>query len=180
MAVALALLIVAALGFGKRMAVIDPSYALVNRADEAAMDWVQANTAPNAVFLVNGFPIYGGRLVAGSDAGWWIPFLAGRDNTMPPQYAMFNEAEAAPGYGEEMVELVARLEAHGPTTPEGLAKICAAGVTHVYVGQGQGKVAKEHLKPFLNPPDLAKSPYFELVYHQDRVWVFTISGGACS
>jgi hypothetical protein len=179
-AMALLLLIVAVLGFGQRMAVIDSGFMLVNRADEVAMDWVAANTPPDAVFLVNGFLIYGGRLAAGSDAGWWIPYLAGRDNTMPPQYAMFNEAEADPGYGKALVQLVADLGEHTPTTPEGLKQICAAGVTHVYVGQGQGKIAQEPLQPFLNPADLVSSPYFELLYHQDRVWVFSLRGDACS
>ena len=178
--VAIGLLLAALLGFRERMAVVDPAYALVNRPDEVAMNWVRANTPSDAVFLVNGFPIYGGRYVAGSDAGWWIPFLADRDNTMPPQYALFNEVEAVPGYRQAVVQLVADLEEHPPTTSEGLEKLCEFGVTHVYIGQGQGKVASESLTPYLKPADLVTSPHFDLIYHEDRVWIFSVRGEACS
>jgi hypothetical protein len=173
------LLIVGLLGFRKRMAVVDPAYALVNRADEVAMDWIRANTPPEATFLVNGFLIYQGYSAVGSDAGWWIPFLAGRKNTMPPQYALFNEAEVQPGYGQAVVQLVTDLSETPPTTPAGLEKLCQFGVTHVYVGQGQGRVATIALTPYLVPDNLVASADFDLVYHQDRVWIFALKDGVC-
>jgi hypothetical protein len=178
--VVVALLVVAVLGSRERVAVVDPAYALVSQADTVALDWINDNTPSNATFLVNGFLIYGGRSVVGSDAGWWIPFLAGRNNTMPPQYALLNEVEAIPGYGGRVVQLVADLNEHAPTSTEGLEELCAFGVTHIYIGQGQGKVAREDLTPFLIPSDLVASPFFELQYHQDRVWIFAVKGDACS
>jgi hypothetical protein len=177
---AAALLILGLWGFRERMAVIDPSYALVNRPDEVAMEWVRQNTPEDGAFLVNGFLIYGGRYAAGSDAGWWIPYLAGRKNTMPPQYALMNETEAIPGYDGAVTQLVAHLGDNAPTSPKGLDKLCQFGVTHVYIGQGQGKVARESLTPYLVPADLVASPHFELIYHQDRVWVFALKDGSCS
>jgi hypothetical protein len=167
-------------GFVKQMGVVDPAYALVDPADEVAMRWIKENTPPDAVFVVNGFLIYDGYLAAGSDAGWWIPLLAGRQNTMPPQYALFNETESIPGYGRAVVDLVATLEEDPPTTRVGLRALCNFGVTHVYIGQGQGRIAMEVLDPYLDPAELADSDDFELQYHQDRVWIFSLGDGTCS
>jgi hypothetical protein len=178
--VAAAILLIAVLGFRQRAAVVNPAYALVNRSDEVAMEWIRANVPSDAVFLVNGFLIYGGAYAAGSDAGWWIPYLARRDNTMPPQYALLNERETIAGYGRAVVQLVSELDENSPVTPEGLAKLCQFGVTHIYVGQGQGKVALEPLNPYLVPADLRSSPYFDLVYHEDRVWIFAVKDAVCS
>jgi hypothetical protein len=167
-------------GFAQQTGVVDLAYALVEPADEVAMRWIKENTPPDAVFLVNGFLIYDGYLAAGSDAGWWIPLLAGRQNTMPPQYALFNEAESIPGYGRAVVDLVATLEENPPATPVGREALCRFGVTHVYIGQGQGHVAMEVLDPYLDPNALSDSDDFELQYHQDRVWIFSLRDRTCS
>lgn len=98
---------------------------------------------------------------------------------MPPQYALYNEAEIEPGYDRAVVELVATLEDSPPTTDPGLKAICDFGVTHVYVGQEQGQVAAQELDPYLKPAELAIDPAFDLVYHQDRVWIFALKDGAC-
>jgi hypothetical protein len=166
-------------GFRDRLRQLDVRHELVTRADEAAMAWIRDATPPDATFLVNGFLIYGGTSAVGSDAGWWIPLLGGRANTMPPQYALYNEAEIEPGYGQAVVELVATLEDSPPTTDRGLKAVCDFGVTHVYVGQGQGRVAAQELDPILKPAELAAHPAFDLLYHQDRVWIFALKDDAC-
>jgi hypothetical protein len=178
--ISILLIITALLGFRQRMAVIDPTFALVNRPDEVAMQWIHENTPAEAVFLVNGFLIYEGLYAAGSDAGWWIPLLAHRRNTMPPQYALLSESEAIPGYGRAVVQLVADLSQNSPTTDRGIETICQFGATHVYIGQGQGKVAQAALTPYLDAAQLSVSPYYELLYHQDRVWIFALKDGVCS
>ena len=177
---ALVLVAVALFGVRERMTVVDPAYELVNHADEVAMDWIREATPPDAVFLVNGFTVHGGRSVVGSDAGWWIPLLAGRKNTMPPQYAVYNEVEAVPGYGQSVVRLVETLDGNAPTTDVGVDALCRFGVTHVYIGQGQGQVALNELTPYLVPADLLASPDFDLLYHQDRVWIFGVKDDSCS
>jgi len=161
-----------------QMGVVDTRFALVTRPDIRAMAWIRENIPADARFLVEGFRIYGGRSAVGADAGWWIPLLARRENTMPPQYALMNEAPAEPGYSQRVVDLVAHLEEHSPASPEGLARLCEWGITHVYIGQGQGKVGAGAVQLF--PPEvLADSPAFRPVYHQDRVWIFALNPEAC-
>jgi hypothetical protein len=161
-----------------QMGVVDTRFTLVNRPDIRAMAWIRENVPADARFLVEGFRIYGGRSAVGADAGWWIPLLARRENTMPPQYALLNEAPAESGYSQRVVDLVAHLEEHSPASPEGLARLCEWGITHVYIGQGQGKVGAGAVQLF--PPEvLADSPAFRPVYHQDRVWIFALNPEAC-
>ncbi|MBN2149106.1 MAG: hypothetical protein JW726_17100, partial [Anaerolineales bacterium] len=129
-------------------------------------------------FLVEGFRHYWGTTAVGADAGWWIPFLAGRENTMPPQYALLNEAPIDAEYSSRVVALVEMLETTGLDTEEGVQAICAWGITHAYIGQGQGLVG--YTGPVLfSAEELSASPAFEQVYHQDRVYIFALRPEAC-
>jgi hypothetical protein len=142
------------------------------------MAWIRENTPPKARFLVEGFRIYGGRSAVGADAGWWIPLLARRENTLPCQYALLNERPADPEYTQRVVDLVARLETTSLATPEGVQLLCDWGITHVYVGQGQGKVGAGAAQLF-SPVPLITSPVLDPVYRQDRVYVFALNPQAC-
>ena len=101
-------------------------YSLVTWPDLNAAGWIGANTPADALFLVEGFRIYGGVTAVGSDAGWWLPLLAGRANTMPPQYALV-EQPISPGYTQRVVDLVALLEEHSPASPQGIAGAVCLG-----------------------------------------------------
>jgi hypothetical protein len=176
----LGLAIVALAGWAAvgQMKIVQPVHIMVTRPDTQAMAWIEQNTPPEARFLVEGFRIYGGRSAVGADAGWWIPVLAGRQNTMPPQYALLTEAPAEPGYNRRVVDLVAKLETDSPASPEGIQLLCEWGITHVYVGQGQGEVGAGAVQLF-PPGELASSPAYSQVYHQDRVSVFALNPRAC-
>ena len=157
---------------------MDSSFVLVTQPDAQAMAWVQEHTPAEAHFLVEGFPIMGGFSVVGSDGGWWIPLLAGRQNTMPPQYALMNEQPVEPGYTQRVVGLVAQLGATPPTSEEGLRLLCEWGISHVYVGQGQGMVGIGAEQLF-SPGELASSSGFDQVYHRDLVYIFSVKPEAC-
>jgi hypothetical protein len=159
---------------------LDPFYTLVTPPDEIAMRWIEAHTPPDSVFLVNGFSLYEGQTAVGSDAGWWIPLLAGRQNTMPPQYALFNERAIVPGYRQAVVALVRQLEQTGLGSAEGLAAACDLGVTHVYVGQLQGQMGIPVPRPLFTADELLANPAVAPIYHQDRVWIFALVEGACA
>jgi hypothetical protein len=154
------------------------TFVMVTRPDVKAMVWIREHTPPNARFLVEGFRIYEGSSAVGADAGWWIPLLAGRQNTMPPQYALLNEAPSPADYTRRVIELVARLERAPPSAPANTQLLCEWGITHVYVGQGQGRVGLAADQLF-TPQQLAASPLFSLVYHQDQVSIFALSAHAC-
>ena len=158
--------------------IIRPSFILVTRPDMRAMAWIRENTPPNARFLVQGFRIYGGRSAVGADAGWWIPLLTGRENTMPPQYALLNEVTAEPGYSQRVVDLVAQLEGASPASEQGLRLLCDWGITHVYVGQGQGKIGTGAVQLFATDA-LMSSDDFSPVYRDGRVIVFALDPQSC-
>ncbi|MFN3706383.1 MAG: hypothetical protein ACK4WM_10380 [Thermoflexales bacterium] len=166
-------------GLLSKMRIVEQRYNLVTRPDTRAMAWIREHTPADARFLVEGFRIYNGQSVVGADAGWWIPLLANRANTMPPQYAILNETPAEPGYSERLVELVAHLEEHAPASPAGLARLCEWGITHIYIGQGQGEVGAG-AKQLFAPADFVGSSAFQPVYRQDRVWIFALNPAACT
>jgi hypothetical protein len=181
--IAIAVLLLSAITWGawKQRTIADPNfYAMVTQPDRQAMNWIREHTPKESRFLVEGFTIYGGTSVVGSDAGWWIPLLARRTNTMPPQYAMLNEAPFQAGYTKSLVNLINNLNQVSPTSFDGLKQLCEFGITHVYIGQGQGNVsANRGTTQLFSPQTLLTSEVFELIYHQDRVYIFTLKPGVC-
>jgi hypothetical protein len=180
--VALALI---ALGSGawaawEQRAIAEPQiYMMVTRPDLRAMTWIRENTGPDARFLVEGFRAFYNTAAVGSDAGWWLPLLAGRDNTMPPLYALSSEKPVEPGYSRQVIDLVAALETTPLNAPEGVALLCEQGISHVYIGQLQGLVGISWLAQLYTPEELVNQPAYQQVYHQDRVYIFALREDAC-
>jgi hypothetical protein len=162
----------------QRSLVRPDQYAMITRPDLRAMAWINENLAKESRFLVEGFTIYSGYTAVGSDAGWWLPLVAGRENTMPPQYALMNERPTQFGYTTQVVELVSHLETHQPSSPDGRRQLCEWRITHVYIGQRQGQVSLSRYQLF-SPKDFISNPHFELVYHQDRVYIFNHKLESC-
>jgi len=178
MVVSMLLLVAALWGTKTRLGDVDLSFALVNRPDLRAMAWIREHTSSQAKFLVEGFRIYGGYTAVGADAGWWIPLLTQRQNTIPPQYAMFNERPIDAGHTQSVVARIAVLEEIPLSSREVLPLLCEANISHAYVGQGQGNVGAGVVQLF-DPQDLNDSPFFEPTYHRDRVWIFDFDTSMC-
>lgn len=165
--------------FGIQRLILQPqTFAIVNRPDMRAMSWIRDHTPPDSVFLVEGFRVYQGLTAVGADGGWWIPLLAQRKNTMPPQYALMNEVSLKPDYTQRVINLVAQLEKESPSSPGGVQLLCDWGITHVYIGQGQGQTGAGAAQLF-SPEQFVGSAAFELVYRQDRIRIFRLSPSAC-
>ncbi|MCW1968907.1 MAG: hypothetical protein KIH69_012425 [Anaerolineae bacterium] len=178
-----ALLVLAAWGSTWQANIVEPERQIYNWADHRAMLWIRQNTPPDARFFVNGFPAYGGSLIAGSDAGWWIPLVTQRKSTLPPltygsERGMNNEdlfARVNPLYQQLRGR---RLPDTTPvsldlTTPTALDLLRKAGVTHIYSGA----------KPF-PPPNgadrvnlelLRRHPAFKLLYAEGGAEVYELS-----
>ena len=172
----LVMLFVAAISLGgvsTRMRDVQVSqHALLTRPDLRAMAWVRANTPQDTVFLVNSFFAYGGSAIVGSDGGWWLPLLAERANTVPPlNYG--TEQGPWPDYREWINDLTGQIQKAGPDAPTTLAMLRERGITHVYVGQRQGRVNYDG-PDVLDPAALLGSSHYRLVYHQDQVRVFEV------
>jgi hypothetical protein len=183
LAEAFLLLIVGMAGFWlaweQRTVATPQTYAMVTRPDMRAMNWIRENTDPDARFLVEGFRAFYNASAVGSDAGWWLPLLAGRDNTMPPLYALSSEVPLEDGYSKRVVDLVAALETIPLDSVEGAALLCEQGISHVYIGQLQGLVGISWLSQLFSPDELLNQPFYQLVYHQDRVYIFALQEGVC-
>jgi hypothetical protein len=147
-------------------------HAMVTRPDLRAMAWIRENTPEDARFLVNSFFAYGGSVIAGSDAGWWIPLLGKRANTAPPlNYG--TEQGLQDDYRQWINELKAQIEEAGINHPETLAVLQERGITHVYIGQQRGRV-NYNGPSVLDPKLLLQSAHFRPIYHQDLVWIFEL------
>ena len=140
---------------------VEPLGAFVGYDDLPAMAWIQSNTPASAHFLVNTLhwaflPDY----VIGSDAGYWIPLLAGRSTiTLPMTYVTERSLSPNPVSG-----LIAIDQLKGDlTSPEAVALLQREGITHVYVGQRGGPIS---------PEALLQSPAFELEYQNGTAYVF--------
>jgi hypothetical protein len=160
-------------GARQRLGDMQPmSSTLVTRPDIRAAEWIQENTPQNARFLVNSFFAYGDTVIVGSDGGWWLPLLAERQTTLPP-LTYGSERGPRPDNILWVDTLTSEFQNKGITHPDMLALLRERGVTYVYVGQRQGRV--NYNGPYvLNPSELLSSPFFRLIYHQDRVWIFEV------
>ena len=121
---------------------VNPFFQLVTAADLRAMAWIRQNTPADAVFLANSERAYGGRTVVGTDAGWWLPLLAGRRGTVPVMLYL-DEGSSPPGLAQRTNDLEETVRTRGPTSAEGLAALRQAGVTHVFVGARGGYLKAE-------------------------------------
>jgi hypothetical protein len=155
-------------------------HQLFTPADERAVEWIKANTAAEASFYVNGFPAFGGSLVAGSDGGWWLPLLAGRATNLPPLtygsergldpqlYAKVN-ALAADVRGRPLRDETP--VAIDLTTAENYARLTAEGFDYVYLGAhpNPGPGAADHIDPGALRQ---RADLFHVVFEQDGVTIF--------
>ncbi len=171
---ALVLVLLGFWGLGDRMADVRPEdHALVTRPDLRAATWIQANTPPEARFLVNSFFAYAGGALVGSDGGWWLPLLANRSNTVPPLNYITDLPPDAE-YRQRINTLQHQVKEHGLDNPATIALLREEKVTHVYLGQRQGAVNSPPDQA-IDPTRLLESSNYDLVYHEDRVWIFALS-----
>lgn len=172
-AVALAVAGLALWGAGARLDEIDTqTTAMVAPEDLAAAAWIEANTPPDARFLINGFFPNAGAVV-GSDGGWWLPVLAHRQTTLPP-LLYISERGPRPDYRLWVNELYAVIHARGVTDPAALALLRERGVTYVYIGQRGGSVGYDGSEQALDPATLRASAMFRLVYNRGQVSIFAL------
>ena len=149
-----------------------PQYALASHPDLHAAAWIRQNTSQEDIFLVNSFFAYENTLVVGSDAGWWLPILAGRSTSLPP---LTYGVEKGPGldYRAWVNQLPAEIFQKSISNPDVLKLLNQRGYDYVYIGQQQGSVNFSGV--FLDLGQLLADPHFIPVYHQDRVWIFQIN-----
>jgi hypothetical protein len=157
----------------ERLNSFNSANSLVTKPDLLAMDWIQANTSPEAVFWSNRILAYSDSTLVGTDAGWWIPYLTERKNLLHPMlYA--TEQTTPPDFKIRIRELYQQIKQHEQNSVQFRDMLKNVGVTHIYIGQRRGKAGGEGNSSLLDPHVFKHSPYYETVYQQDHVWIFAI------
>ncbi len=174
---------VIAWGAAWHVQLISGNTQMVTAADLRAIDWIRVNTPTTARFLVNSFPAYGGNLIAGTDAGWWLPLLANREVTVPPLTYGSEQAELR-DYAHRVNTLAEKLRGRSLrnpapvsvdlTTDQAIMLLRDAGITYVYSGAHPFPSAREADR--INTHRLRASPLFRLLYDQDGVEIFEFLG----
>ena len=170
----LILLLIASLNVRPRLNDVQvASHSMVTRPDLRAFQWIDQNLPGDAKFLVNTILAYNGTTIAGTDAGWWIPLLAHRDNSVPPM-TYNSEIGPLPNYQSWANQPAFSIIDNGLVSEKTLSLLNERGYHYIYIGQQQGSVGQI---PPMEPMRLARistSPHFHLIYQQDRVWIFKI------
>jgi len=152
-------------------------YAFITTPDMQAMQWIKENISPGAFFLVEGMHENWITNIIGTDAGWWMPLLANRQDTIPPQYALANEQPVEKDYTQHLAELQSALEKTSIGSKEAIKQLCDFGITNIYIGQKQGTVG-DQAQPLYTPGDLAENSLIRLIYHRDKVYIYSLEN-AC-
>ncbi len=121
--------------------VVNARTVLLQETDMPAIDWARKHLPEDSLTLVNTEPWQAG-MPMGSDAGWWLPYLAGRTVTFPSVLvSQGNEA-----YRRRTMELAETvMQAQELTAPDFIAGLVDAGVTHLFVGTRGGPLQPERL-----------------------------------
>jgi hypothetical protein len=174
--------------------IADPaSYGFVHSPDDEAFAWIQANTPPNAKFLIASTFSYAGRGLTASDARMWLPQLANRDTSIPALSAwqerpidpeFFTDTRKLAAYtqkvgqpGQTSDSLQENLLKKGVITstadlssPQALALMQKLGITHVYssakIGDSVPRLDIEALR--------RDTDHYRLVYFKDGVYIFEV------
>lgn len=149
--------------------IVDPYFQLVRPADARAMEWIRDNTPPDARFLVNTLPAYNETVLVGTDGGWWIPLLTGRQTTLPP-ITYGSERSSIAGFSRQVREFSYAIRDYPPASPDGLGLMRQEGIGYVYTGAHEAPRTDN----VIDVEALRASPDYQVVYEQDGVVIFRL------
>lgn len=149
-----------------RAITIEPYRHFMTPADAAAMSWINENVPEDATFAINTYP-WLPNFWHGTDAGYWIPYVTGRDivtsamlsDGLPTEYRQRIRARAAAAEALE-TEL----------TP--IDTLYDLGVEYIYIG-----ARNDFSSQGLRADFLTQSARVELLYEQDGVAILRINAG---
>lgn len=149
--------------FGARtmLPILNPVTLLSRQADLAAIQWLDQNIPTGEPVLINTFA-WGYGVYAGNDGGYWISPLAGRP-TIPPAvlFDLSNSPEEA-----SRLRALSRQAFEASADAGNLATyLRSQNVQYVFSGVRGGP---------LSPAALQASPFFQVIYNQDSVWIFQV------
>lgn len=140
-----------------------PIYRFLTVSDLKAFDYIKEELPADAKFMVNlyRFP-FSDLLMIGSDAGYWIPLLTGRQTVVPPM--VFNiERTNSQNFADDLRQLE-NLKGQ-LTTDESLSLLAKDNVQYVYIGERGG---------LIQASELMQSSHYKLLYEAAPVYIFEI------
>jgi hypothetical protein len=153
-----------------RLSLFEPKNQLVTESDLRAMDWVKENILPEAKFLINHTYVYNNSTVIGTDAGWWLPLLAQRQNTIPPMSAQEVRTPETFRAGR----FFRQLDKLDLNSFSGYAFLRDQGITHIYIGGKQGEIWNEEDELSLDAEKLTRSGFYQEIYRLDNVSILVV------
>lgn len=160
----LALLIgLAALWAGWEMTtIINPVTVLATGEDLEAMEWIRRNTPADARFLINVRHWQLGTF-AGTDGGYWIRRLTGRDTVLPELPYVYGAPEAVKRV-TAAAQVVSEVKVGGD--PRLWKILRRERIGFIYLGAKGGT---------LTPQMFLSNPGFRPVYSSGAVWIFAVA-----
>jgi hypothetical protein len=147
---------------------------MVTGPDIRAALWIREHTSPQDRFMVNSVFGFGNSVVVGMDAGGWLPLTAGRKTNLPPLLYV-TEKGPVPDFETRIRQPVDEISGRARGNADLAAALTRQGFTHIYVGQSTGNLQIGSFSA--DPAQLGTNPWFQPIYHRDRVWVLRVVGG---
>lgn len=168
---ALVALVVASgvLGAVQRVREVAPNHHFVAEADLQAMEWINANLPPDAVFAVNTY-FWLATTPGGTDAGYWLPYFTRRDMTAAVMLTSLGDY----AYQSELLEtaaLVKQLVGDPAQIADAVEALLARGVHYVYIGVNGNSTG-----PGLEADHLLQSGRAVLLYEDGPVAILELVG----
>ena len=155
-----ALLLLLGLGLSQTRSLINSGTVIADAADRRALEWVQANTPPEARFYINS-TVWAWDVYRGLDGGYWLMPFTGRYSLVPPSvYTWMDAAQSA-----QVRDWALRSSQLSGCTPEFWEIVREADLGYVYVRQDKGS---------LQPANLGDCPRLRRVYDQDGIGIYEI------
>ena len=160
-------------GFPKQAGIADPFFQLVTKEDLRTFRWIRKKTPQGARFLVNGFLAYNDKTVAGSDAGWWLPYFTGREGTVLPCLYM-NERLANGLKRPYYVRLVKDVQSTGGEPSALRTVLTNYRISHLFLGQKRAAVGYGS-NELIHEEWLRGNPDFKLLFSSGKAQAWSFS-----
>lgn len=109
---------------------VRPDTILADAGDVVALQWIDAQTAPDTKFLIDGAPWF--NVWRGVDGGWWITPLTGRATVLPPLAYLWGEADEVAGYSAAAAQLATIATTPPPVYCDQLLALMAEAAAALY------------------------------------------------
>lgn len=153
------------LGMQERIRGLDPIRYFVTNQDITAMQWIKDNTPPDAVFGINTYH-WLGNFPHGTDAGYWIPYLADRQTTTGTMLLAISDSDYI-----DMVTARSDAVRNFAENPIKTVDLCSLGVDYLYIGK-LGNPIQADMN--LNAELIRNGSGAQLVYENEGVTIFDL------